>query len=208
MVVGGVLAGLRATGTTWRDQRIVLAGAGAAGLGIARLLRLAMREDGLTPDEIATRVVSVDSRGLVHDGRPDLDGPKRALALPAAEADRLGLGDRDGRPADLERVARALGATILVGTTGVAGTFPEPVIRAVAAATASPIVLPLSNPAWVTEATPADVLAWSDGRALVATGSPFAPVVAPDGPREVAQANNVFVFRASVSGRWSRRRAR
>src|SRR5664279_355323 len=193
VVLSAILAGLGHLGRRWEDERIVIAGAGAAGIGIARLLRLAMARAGLSAGAIARSLVLVDSHGLVHDGRVDLEEPKRAVSLPTAVADDLGL-IQDGRVVvSLEEVAAAIRPTILVGTTAVAGAFTEAVIRSLAA-DQRPIVLPLSNPTALSEATPANVLGWTDGRALVATGSPFPPVSLPEGRREVAQANNVFVF--------------
>ena len=192
-MLAATLAGLRQVGRRWPDERIVIAGAGAAGIGIARLLRLAMAEAGVPAATIASSVVLVDSQGLVHDGRVDLGEPKRAVSLPAAVAGDLGLIQDGPAEASLEEVAAAIRPTILVGATGVAGMFTEAVIRSLAE-DVRPIVLPLSNPTSLSEAPPADVLRWTDGRALVATGSPFAPVPLPGETREVAQANNVFVF--------------
>jgi malic enzyme len=178
VVLAGVLAGLRVTGRTLADTRVVLAGAGAAGIGIARLLRLA---------GVGTTVL-VDSHGLCHAGRSDLDASKSKLSAAAVE----------GATPDLVETIRRVRPTVLVGTTGVAGTFGREVVEVMAAGLGDgdrPIVLPLSNPTSVVEATPADVLAWTDGRALVATGSPFDPVELHDGRRvEVGQANNAFVF--------------
>lgn len=197
VVVGGILAALRHLGSDWPSQRIVLAGAGAAGIGIARLLRLAMVRAGMSDADARRALVMVDSRGLVHQSRADLDADKVELAYSAAAAAALGLAfgspGRDAPPALLD-VVRAVAPTILIGTTGRAATFTEPVIRAMAAGVERPIVLPLSNPTASTEAAPADVLAWSNGRALVATGSPFPPVMVDGTPREIGQANNVFVF--------------
>jgi malic enzyme len=192
VVVGGLLAAVRGRGAPLTEQRVVLAGAGAAGIGIARLLRLALLDLGM--DDAATRraLVLVDSRGLVHDGRDDIDEAKRALALPAGVAVGLGIGDDP--PAGLEAVIRAVRPSILIGTTGISGTFTEAIIRALAAGTEAPIVLPLSNPTSATEAIPEDILRWSEGRALVATGSPFGPVSYKGRTHEIGQANNVFIF--------------
>lgn len=187
VVVAGVLAGLRATGRTLADTRIVLAGAGAAGIGIGRLLRLAMLEAGLSEDHIHEAVALVDTHGLVHVGRADLDSAKAALAVAAAEGPT---------PTLLETVVTRR-PNVLVGTTGVAGTFTEAVVDAMAerlAPTERPIVMPLSNPTANAEAVPADILTWTQGRALVATGSPFAAVTSAGVRHEIGQANNVFVF--------------
>ena len=193
VVLAAIRAGLRAEGRAWAGERIVLAGAGAAGIGIARLLRLAMAADGLSDDAIRRSLVLVDSHGLVHDGRTDLDPAKLEVALPAALAAELNLDPSGPLPASLAAVTAALRPTVLVGTTAVAGTFHEAVIRALAD-DVRPIVMPLSNPTTLTEASPEQVLAWTGGRALVATGSPFPAVVRDDQLRPVAQANNVFVF--------------
>ncbi|HEX5395545.1 MAG TPA: NAD-dependent malic enzyme, partial [Candidatus Limnocylindria bacterium] len=190
-VLAGVLAAVRHRGESLRDQRAVLAGAGAAGIGIARLLCAAMIEDGASPAEAAAAVVLVDSRGLVHAGRKDLEPVKRALALPAEAATALGFGSQ---PADLLETVGRVRPTVLIGTTGVAGTFTEPVIRTVAAGAPAPIIMPLSNPTAVAEAIPADVLRWSGGAALVATGSPFDAVMLDGVRHEIGQANNVFIF--------------
>jgi malic enzyme len=186
VVVAGVLAGLRATGTALDDARIVLVGAGAAGIGIYRLLRLAMLDAGRTVDDVERAIAAVDTRGLVHEGRDDLDEMKRELAVPTP--------DPAAGPTDLVGTIRRLRPTVLVGTTGVAGTFTEPALRAMAEGTAQPIVLPLSNPTSVAEAIPADILDWTDGRAIVATGSPFDAVVRGARRHEVGQANNAFIF--------------
>jgi malic enzyme len=187
VVVAGVLAGLRATGRALEDARVVLVGAGAAGVGIGRLLRAAMLDAGVPGDVVAEAIALVDTRGLVHLGRNDLDATKRDLAVPAVSG---------STPSLLETIALRR-PTILVGTTGVAGTFSQAVIEAMderVGPADRPIVLPLSNPTSVAEATPADVLAWTSGRALVATGSPFEAVVVDGVRNEIGQANNAFIF--------------
>jgi malate dehydrogenase (oxaloacetate-decarboxylating) len=196
VVVGGVLAGLRHLSTSWADQRIVLAGAGASGTGIARLLRLAMAADGVDERTIRRSIVPVDSTGLVHDARLDLDPAKREIALPSEAAETYGLqpGGDGGRPPSLLETVRGVRPTVLVGATGVPGTFDEAILRAVGDGSPHPIVLPLSNPTSASEATPEQVLDWTAGRALVATGSPFDAVTLDGVRREVGQANNVFVF--------------
>ena len=197
VVVAGVLVGMRHLGTRWADQRVVMAGAGAAGTGIARLLRLAMIADGMAESTARGAIALVDSVGLVHEGRAGLDADKQSLAMPADVARDAGLavptGSRGTEP-DLLEVVTALSPTILIGTTGHGGTFSEAIIRMMAAETPRPIILPLSNPTSISEAVPADVIAWSDGRALVATGSPFPPVLHAGRTWQIGQANNVFIF--------------
>jgi malic enzyme len=127
----------------------------------------------------------------VHDRREDLDATKRELALPTEAY--AGYGFSSEYPGLVETIERVR-PTVLVGTTGVGGAFDEASLRAMAAGTARPIVLPLSNPTSASEAIPIDVLRWTDGRAIVATGSPFDAVEVDGTRREVGQANNVFIF--------------
>jgi malic enzyme len=191
VVAGGILAALRHRGESLSSQRLLLLGAGAAGIGIARLAESIMRSEGATPTEIRRAVIMLDSRGLIHDGRDHREQDKRPFARPAGEAARLGLA---ASPGDVETVVRQFAPTILIGTTGMPGQFTETAIREMAARTPAPIVMPLSNPTANAEATPADVLRWTKGRALVATGSPFEPVRLGGETREVGQANNMLVF--------------
>jgi malic enzyme len=192
VVLAGVLAALRLSGERLADQRLVLLGAGAAGIGTARLVQVAMRADGATDEQVRGAVVMIDSRGLVFEGREQLDEDKRPFALSGREMSRFGFDPEDHY--ELEEVVRHVAPTVLVGTSAIAGAFSELAVREMAARAERPIVLPLSNPTANSEATPADVLAWSDGRALVATGSPFPPVEIGQSSRPVGQANNVFVF--------------
>lgn len=192
VTVAGVLAAVAASGQPLQAQRAVFLGAGAAGTGIAGLLRLAMSATGV-PDDVARRnTVLLDSRGLVFEGRADVDADKAPFALPAATMAHYGFA-----PAaryDLEEVVRRVQPTILVGTSGTPDSFSEAAVREMAAHTPRPIILPLSNPTSKAEATPADIMAWTGGRALVATGSPFPPVQHGGRRVVVGQANNVFIF--------------
>jgi malate dehydrogenase (oxaloacetate-decarboxylating) len=187
VVLAGVLAGLRATGRSLGDARVVLVGAGAAGVGIGRLLRLAMQEAGLSEDHTRSAIALVDTHGLVHAGRTDLDPTKADLAVAAV----------DGPTPEVLETIRRYRPTILVGTTGTPGTFTEAVITAMderVGPADRPLVMPLSNPTSQAEATPADILAWTGGRAMVATGSPFEAVTLDGRRHDVGQANNVFIF--------------
>ena len=192
VVVAGILAALRHSGEPIAEQRLVFLGAGAAGLGIARLASQVMGSAGAPADEVRSAMVMLDSRGLVFEGRDHLDQDKRPFALPAAAMARYGFAPASAY--DLETVVRQVAPTILIGTSGTAGAFTEAAIREMAARTELPIVFPLSNPTSKSEATPADVLRWTGGRALVATGSPFGPVDLAGATRLVGQANNVFIF--------------
>ncbi len=190
--VATMLSALRAGGKTLSEARVVLAGAGAAGTGIARLLRLAMVEEGLTPEEARSRMAVLDSQGLLVQDRPGLDEDKMDAALPRDVVAGLGL-DPDA-PHDLLDVVTAFHPNILLGTTAHGGTFTEAVIRAMAEATDRPVILPMSNPTAATEARPADIIAWTNGRAVVATGSPFPPVEFAGRSIRIPQANNAYVF--------------
>jgi malate dehydrogenase (oxaloacetate-decarboxylating) len=192
VVVAGVLAALRHSGEPAAAQRLVFLGAGAAGLGIARLMSQLMRRAGVAEDDIRAAIVMLDSRGLIFDGRADIHEDKRAFALSAASMARYGFPSASWH--DLQTVIRHVAPTILIGTSGTPGAFGEDAIRQMAARTRSPIIFPLSNPTSKSEATPADVFRWTGGRALVATGSPFGPVDIAGTTRQVGQANNVFIF--------------
>jgi malate dehydrogenase (oxaloacetate-decarboxylating) len=187
-----VLAGLRGLGQQLRDQTIVIFGAGSAGCGIAeRLCRLLVRQ-GLTPEQAADRLWLLDRDGLVHDGLPhwsDAVAPylKRAEQVRGLAADGQGhIG--------LLAVIEALHPGVLIGTSTCAGAFDQTVVEALCRGVDRPIVLPLSNPTPLAEVTPANLLRWSEGRALVATGSPFPPVEVRGKERVIGQCNNCFVF--------------
>jgi len=187
-----VLGACRITGGDFRDSRILVFGAGAAGLGIARLLREKMQRAGLKGEALTRSILVMDSRGVVSEDRDGLDDYKRELAWPADLAAELGL-DEAGRN-DLARVVAAHKSTVLIGTSGQGGAFTEATVRAMAENSEVPVILPMSNPTSISEAVPADILRWTDGRALVATGSPFDPVQVAGKRRRIGQANNVFVF--------------
>ncbi len=191
-----MLAGVRATGLPLREQRVVMVGAGAAGIGISRLLRETFRRAGIAGDDLVRRIGALDSGGFLHQGRTLSDEMKGEFAWPVEMVKAAGMNP--GAAIDLETVVRALQPTVLIGTSGQPGVFTESIIRAMAAQTARPVILPLSNPTSKCEALPKDVIAWTGGRALVATGSPFEPVVwnGEGGERtiRIGQGNNVFIF--------------
>ncbi|MEI7742885.1 MAG: NAD-dependent malic enzyme [Chloroflexota bacterium] len=192
IAVAAILASLRAADRPLGDVRFVLAGAGAAGTGIARLLRIAMMETGISADDARNAIAVLDSHGLVVEGRPGLEDDKFDAALPRDVVAAAGL-DPDGQHW-LEEVVRAFRPDVLLGTTGFGGAFSEATIRAMAETCVRPIVLPLSNPTANTEAAPADIMAWTGGRAIVATGSPFPPLDVNGRLRRVPQANNAYIF--------------
>ena len=192
VVLAGILVALGKTGTALCDQRALFVGAGASGIGIARLFQSALRDAGASEQTVQRSVVMINSRGLIFEGRDHIEDDKLPFALPSDELQRLDL--EPGPSCDLATVIRQVAPTVLVGTSGQPGTFTEAVIREMAAHVRRPVILVLSNPTASSEAAPADVLAWTDGRALVATGSPFPPVEVGGRQRLIAQANNVFVF--------------
>jgi malic enzyme len=194
VTVAGVYSAARALATRITDLRFVLAGAGAAGVGIVRLLRLALTEAGASDEDVDASILVLDSRGLVHRGRADLDEWKAEVAASPAVLKRHRLEVSGHEPPSLQQVVAAMRPHVLVGTTGRPGSFDEAVIRTMADGVERPVVMGLSNPSSRVEAQPADVLAWSGGRALVATGSPFPPVEIAGRTLPVGQANNVFVF--------------
>jgi len=192
VATAGMMAGCRATGIPLKDQRVVLLGAGAAGIGIARLLRDTFRRAGMTGEDLTLATASLDSHGLVVDDEEIRDVHKRDFAWPAALAAKMGLPK--GSPRDLLAVVKAVKPTVLIGTSGEPGTFTEAIVREMAKQVERPVIFPMSNPTSKSEAKPADIVAWTDGRALIATGSPFDPV--PHGGRTITigQGNNVFIF--------------
>jgi malic enzyme len=187
VVLAGLLAA-RGGPADLRQDRFLFLGAGAAAIGIARLL-----ERGLVLGQSGARarpsIAMVDSRGLVHLDRPGLLDDQREFAVDPGWFAAAGLDV--GELADPLAVARTMKPTVLIGTTGTAGAFSEALVREVARHAPQPIVLPLSNPSDRSEAQPQQVLDWTDGRALVATGSPS--LVDVEG-RTIGQANNVFIF--------------
>jgi malate dehydrogenase (oxaloacetate-decarboxylating) len=187
VVLGGLLAA-RGGSADLRQDRFLFLGAGAAATGIARLL-----ERGVGPGRGGARgrptIVMLDRRGLVHIDRPGLPDAQREFAVDPGWFTAAGLSASE--LADPLAVARAMKPTVLIGTTGTAGAFSEPLVREVARHARVPIVLPLSNPSDRSEAQPGQILDWTDGRALVATGSPSP--VGVEG-RTIGQANNVFIF--------------
>jgi malic enzyme len=192
VVLAGLLSALRITGQRMRDQRVVFAGAGASAQGIAELLVTAMVEDGLSCEEAVRRIWTTDTHGLVTRSRPGLEGFKATYARDAEEVAGYAAADR-ARISLLETVDNAR-PTMLIGTSATPGLFDEPVLRAMGRINPRPIVFPLSNPTSKTECTPEDALRFTEGRAIVATGSPFDPVTLDGRRHRIGQCNNAFVF--------------
>ncbi len=191
MVVAGMIATTRHLGGKLAEHRVVIAGAGSAGYGIREQIALAMADEGVSLDEARRQIFVLDSQGLVEEGRQNLTGIKARLATPKAATDAWAM---TGSPASLADVVANVHPSVLVGVSGTPGLFDEAVITEMASHVDRPVILPLSNPTSYTEVTPDDALAWTNGRALIATGSPFPPVIHDGLSHEIGQANNVFIF--------------
>jgi malate dehydrogenase (oxaloacetate-decarboxylating) len=192
VVLAAAFAAVRVAGTRMRDQRVVVYGAGTAGLGIADMMREQMVREGLDPQEATRRFWPLGRRGLLTTDRADHQYDfQRPYARPSDEV--AGWNGADGGIGLAEVVARVR-PTMLIGTSTQPGAFTETIVREMAAHTERPIILPLSNPTSKCEAQPADLIRWTEGRGLVATGSPFDPVVHDERSYTIAQANNALVF--------------
>ena len=191
IVMAAVISGLKVTGTSFADQRLLVYGAGTAGTGMADQISAAMRADGLSAEQAAARVWLVDVNGLVRDdmdGLPDYQAP---YARPAAEAD--GWGRTEGKVGLLTTIEQVK-PTILIGTSTDHGAFTREVVQALCAGVERPILLPLSNPTSRIEVMPDDAVAWSKGKALVATGIPVPPVDFEGTTYTIGQGNNALLY--------------
>jgi malate dehydrogenase (oxaloacetate-decarboxylating) len=189
VVVAAVYGGCHVTGIPLRDQKTVVFGAGTAGIGIADQIRDAMVADGATAEQAASQIWPIDKQGLLFDDMDDL----RDFQVPYAKnRDQVGVaaGDRVG----LVDAIKLASPTILLGSSTVFGAFTQEVVEAMTASCERPMIFPLSNPTSRMEAQPADVVQWSDGRALITSGTPVAPVEYNGTTYTIGQANNVLVF--------------
>ncbi len=188
--VGSLLAACKAKNESIRDQTIVFAGAGSAGCGIAEQIVVAMTEEGLDEETARSQIFMIDRDGLVTDAMEGLFGFQARLAQKRTRVENWrGIDDQP-----LASVVENARPTVLIGVSGQSGLFTEDIIRSLQRHCEYPFVLPLSNPTSHAEATPKDILAWTGGKALVATGSPFDPVEI-DGRRiPIAQCNNAYIF--------------
>jgi len=189
VALAAIWSAVRSKSSSLAEQKFVIAGAGSAGTGIASMIRDALAAEGV--EDPLRHLFLLDSKGLIHDKRTNLKPHQVDLAHPfesVAEWASTDTGD------DLARVVDKSEATVLIGVSGQPSTFTEPIITSMLTATDRPIILPLSNPTSRAEATPADLLAWTDGKAIVATGSPFDDVVHNGVTHHISQSNNVYVF--------------
>jgi malate dehydrogenase (oxaloacetate-decarboxylating) len=189
VVMAALYSGVKVTGIPMKDQKVVIFGAGTAGLGIADQIRDAMVADGASVEQAISQIWPIDKPGLLFDDMDDL----RDFQIPYAK-NRQQLGVAAGDRMGLVDTIKLASPTILLGCSTVHGAFNREVIEAMAASTERPLIFPISNPTSRMEAMPEDVLAWSHGKALVATGSPVAPVDYNGTTYTIGQANNVLVF--------------
>jgi malate dehydrogenase (oxaloacetate-decarboxylating) len=192
MVLSCVYNVLRITGQSIRDSRFVISGAGAAAHGIANLIALAVREEGVSLKDARKQIWMVDSKGLVTKSRSNLEEFK---TIYARETDEIATYNcKDPSMINLEETIANSKPAILIGTSATPGIFSEAVVRAMAKINERPVIFPLSNPTSKSECTPEQAIRWSDGRAIVATGSPFPPVEYGGRRHEIGQCNNSFIF--------------
>ena len=194
VALGAILSAIRVAGTALRDQQIVFFGAGAASTGVADYLRAAMVTEGLSEEEARSRLWMVNRDGVLHSGRTNLTPEQRVYAQPQS---RLSTWTRaNDANFGLADVIKNVRATVLIGLSTLGSAFTESIVREMASKVDRPIILPLSNPTDRSEARPADLYRWTDGRALVATGSPFPPVEFGGRTIPISQCNNVYIFPA------------
>jgi malate dehydrogenase (oxaloacetate-decarboxylating) len=191
--LAAVLAGARTSQTPLTQHRIVVFGSGTAGIGIADQLVEGLTSDGLDTAAARARIWCLDRYGLLTDDMTGMRDFQVPYARPAAEVrDWRGHGTASG--IGLAEVVSRVHPTILIGTSTQHGAFTQEIVREMAAHVDRPVILPMSNPTTLSEATPADLLAWTGGRALIATGSPFSPVTYQGVTYQIGQANNALVF--------------
>lgn len=187
VTVASLMGAARLAGRDFADERVCIVGAGGAGVGVAEGIISALRETGLSDAEARSRLYLFDSKGLLVDDRPGLADYKRQVAVPAARV--AGWPDRS-----LHAVLRQVRPTALIGLSGHPGAIDAEAARLMAEFNHRPAIFPMSNPTANAEAVPADLLEWTDGRAIIATGSPFQPLERNGATYAFSQANNVYVF--------------
>lgn len=192
VALGALHGAAKVAGRPLAQQQVVMLGAGSAGIGVLDMIRREMETEGLSEQAARERIWVVDVVGLLTDDRTDLSDAQREFAQPVGRVADWGLSGR----AQLGDVVHHVDVGVLLGLSTAAGAFTEEIVRELAAKTKRPIIFPLSNPTSRAEARPAELDQWTDGRALIATGSPFAPIMRDGAERPVAQCNNVYIFPA------------
>ena len=192
VTLGALHGAAKVAGRPLSRQQVVMLGAGSAGIGVLEMVRQEMVTEGLTEQAALERIWVVDVMGLLTDDRTDLTVAQRKFAQPAGRVADWGLPGA----AQLADVVHHVDVGVLLGLSTAAGAFTEDIVREMAGKTDRPIIFPLSNPTSRSEAHPAELDHWTDGRALIATGSPFAPVLRNGVERPIAQCNNVYIFPA------------
>ncbi|MCV7380736.1 NAD-dependent malic enzyme [Mycobacterium alsense] len=189
VVIAAIYGGCHVTGTPLRDQTVIVFGAGTAGIGVADQIRDAMVADGATVERARAQIWPIDKQGLLFDDMDDL----RDFQAPYAK-NRQRLGVAGGQRVGLVDAIKLAAPTVLLGASTVFGAFGQEVVEAMAASCERPMIFPLSNPTSCMEAMPVDLLRWSAGRALIATGTPVSPLEFDGTAYTIGQANNVLVF--------------
>jgi malate dehydrogenase (oxaloacetate-decarboxylating) len=192
VTLAGLLAAVHVTGTKLSEQQVVILGAGSAATGIAERIVGAMESEGRSLEEARRSIWLVDSHGLVHTGRAHLEAEKVPYAQPQGRI--TGWNTSPSEQIGLQEVVAQVHPTILIGTAARAGAFTEAIVREMARHVKRPIIFPLSNPTSKSEAAPADLIGWTEGRALIATGSPYPEVSYSGQTITIGQCNNMFIF--------------
>ncbi|HEX9831543.1 MAG TPA: NAD-dependent malic enzyme [Mycobacterium sp.] len=192
VALGALHGAANVAGRPLSQQQVVMLGAGSAGIGVLNMVKREMVAQGLSEADALSRIWVVDVVGLLTDDRTDLSEGQRTFAKPANTVGDWGLPG----PAQLADVVHHVDVGVLLGLSTAAGAFTEEIVRELAAKTERPIIFPLSNPTSRAEAHPAELDEWTHGRALIATGSPFAPLLRDGVERQVAQCNNAYIFPA------------
>jgi len=198
VALGAILGAVQVSGKTLKEQQIVMLGAGSAGIGVADGLRAAMKGEGLSEEEARSCFWVIDKDGILHSNRKDLTSEQSVYAQPESRVS--GWPRTSNGHSGLAEVVGSINATVLIGLSTVGGAFSEPIVREMARKVERPIIFPLSNPTSRSEAAAEDLIRWTEGRALVATGSPFAPVSYGGRTIPIAQCNNIYIFPAMGLG--------
>jgi malate dehydrogenase (oxaloacetate-decarboxylating) len=192
VTLAGLMAAVKVAGSKMSRQRVVILGAGSAATGVADNIVAAMVAEGLSNDEARSALWLIDLGGLLHSRRTDLESFNSQYAQPFERLGECGLPLQS--KIGLAEVVRSIRPTVLIGLSAQGGAFTEPVVRDMAKNVGRPIIFPLSNPTERSEAAPSDLLAWTEGRALIATGSPFPQIVYAGRTVPIGQCNNVYIF--------------